>query len=311
VAVTSLRVAFAGTPQVAVPALEALLASEHEVVAVLTKPDARAGRGRTLQPSAIASVARDRGLDVHTPDRLDEFADTIRAWDLDAVAVVAYGLLVPETLLHVPRSGWINAHFSKLPRWRGAAPVQHAIAHGDATTAVTTFCIDAGLDTGPILMASPDIAIDEREDAGQLLARLAPIGAELLVDTMDALAAGAVIPTEQASDGVRLAPRIDVADARIDWSHSAIDIDRTIRACTPAPGAWTTFAGERLRIGVPAAVSPEVLSEPGGIQVEGKRVLIGTADGSLELDQVQPAGKKQMPADAWIRGLRTGDRHVH
>jgi len=309
--VTSLRLAFAGTPQVAVPALEALLASQHEVVAVLTKPDAPAGRGRALQPSAVASVARDLGLDVHTPERLDAFADTLREWDLDAVAVVAYGLLVPASLLDVPRTGWINAHFSKLPRWRGAAPVQYAIAHGDATTAVTTFRIDSGLDTGPILLTSPEVAIGEREDAGQLLARLAPIGAELLVETMDALAAGVVRPTEQASDGVLLAPRIDVADARIDWSRSAIDIDRAIRACTPAPGAWTTFAGERLRIGVPAAVTSSAPTEPGGIHVEGKKVLIATADGSLELDQVQPAGKKQMPADAWIRGLRTGDRHVH
>lgn len=313
-AVTSLRVVFAGTPQVAVPALEALLASQHQVVAVLTKPDARAGRGRALQPSAVAVAARDNGLDVHTPERLDGFADTLRAWDADVVAVVAYGLLVPEDLLETPRLGWINAHFSRLPRWRGAAPVQHAIAHGDSTTAVTTFRIDQGLDTGPVLLTSPDVEIGEREDSGHLLERLAPIGAELLVDTLDALAEGGIQATPQSSDDASSAPRLSVDDARINWQRSAIDIDRSIRACTPAPGAWTTFGGERLRIGVPAAVaasSSEGFGEPGSIHLEGKRVVIAAASGYLDIEQVQPAGKKWMAADAWIRGLRTGELHVH
>lgn len=311
---TSLRVIFAGTPQVAVPALEALLESQHQVVAVLTKPDSRAGRGRSLQPSAVALAARDNGLDVHTPERLDGFVDALRAWEADVVAVVAYGLLVPEDVLEIPRLGWINAHFSRLPRWRGAAPVQHAIAHGDTTTSVTTFRIDQGLDTGPVLLTSPDVEIGEREDSGHLLNRLAPIGAELLVDTMDALAAGSVEATAQSSEGVSFAPRLSVDDARIDWQRSAIDIDRSIRACTPAPGAWTTFGGERLRIGVPAAVAASSLDgfgEPGAIHLDGKGVVIAAASGHLEIDQVQPAGKKWMAADAWIRGLRTGELHVH
>lgn len=313
-AVTSLRVVFAGTPQVAVPALEALLASQHQVVAVLTKPDARAGRGRALQPSAVAVAARHIGLDVHTPERLDGIADTLRGWDADVVAVVAYGLLVPENLLEIPRWGWINAHFSRLPRWRGAAPVQHAIAHGDSTTAVTTFRIDQGLDTGPVLLTSPDVEIGEREDSGHLLDRLAPMGAELLVDTMDALATGEIQATPQSSEGASSAPRLSVDDARIDWQRPAIDIDRSIRACTPAPGAWTTFDGERLRIGVPAAVvasSSDGFGEPGSIRLDGKRVVIAAACGHLEIDQVQPAGKKWMAAAAWIRGLRTGELHVH
>lgn len=306
----SLRVAFAGTPDVAVPALEALADSNHDLVAVLTKPDAPVGRGRKLQSSAVAEAAHEHNVPVHMPERLNGFAETLQKWEVDVVAVVAYGLLVPQDLLSIPAFGWINAHFSRLPRWRGAAPAQHAIAHGDASTAVTTFRINSGLDTGPILLESSDVPIGEREDSGHLLQRLAPVGAELLVATVDALAAGEVDPREQPVEGATSAPRLTTSDARIDWTRPAIDVDRWIRACTPAPGPWTTFEEQRMRIGVPTEFSGESIGSPGTVRLVDKLVRVATGEGSVELDQVQPAGRKWMAADAWIRGLRTGELHV-
>ena len=309
-----LRVVFAGTPEVAVPALRAVYNSAHTVVAVLTKPDARAGRGRTLQPSAVSREARELGLPVMTPvsliDSAGEIAGLIDSERVDAVAVVAYGLLVPPALLDVPRFGWVNVHFSELPRWRGAAPVQHAIANGDESISVTTFRIDSGLDTGPVLMRSPHIAIEPREDSGHLLERLAPIGAELLVHTLDSLATDSVRPTPQSSEGVSLAPSLTTEHARIDWRREAHEIDNQIRGCTPAPGAWTTVDGARLRIGVPAAVHPDTGATPGQLVIDKHSVMIGGQGGFVELGVVQPHGGKQMAAADWARGLRATDPSV-
>lgn len=303
---TSLRVVFAGTPEVAVPTLEALIASTHETVGVLTRPDARAGRGRRIQPSAVAQVAEDRGLPLAKPASLTESdaRAVLEAWRPDVVVVVAYGLLIPRSLLDFPRLGWINAHFSALPRWRGAAPVQHAIAHGDRTTCVTIFRIEEGLDTGPILAQSPPVAISDREDAGQLLSRLSLIASDVVLETLDALAAGTANEVAQSTHDVTNAPRISSQDARIDWTQPVDQVDRWIRACTPAPGAWSAVHGERIRLGPAIQVVPDVAAVPGRITAEKRRVWVGARGGYLELGSLQPTGKKQMPAADWARGYR-------
>lgn len=303
---SSLRVVFAGTPEVAVPTLKALAASTHQVVGVLTRPDAPTGRGRRIQSSAVAQAAEQLELPIAKPASLAEpdAQELLEKWNPDVVVVVAYGLLIPKPLLTLPRLGWINAHFSELPRWRGAAPVQYAIAHGDRTICVTTFGIEEGLDTGPILGQSPPVAIEDREDAGQLLARLSLTAPQLVVDTVDALAAGTTKPVAQSTDHATYAPRITPADARIDWNQPVEVVDRWIRACTPAPGAWSSVQGNRIGITTPRHVVIDSAAVPGSIIAEKKRVLAGAQGGYLELDSVQPMGKKQMPAADWARGYR-------
>ena len=302
---TPLRVVFAGTPEVAVPTLEALARSSHQVVGVITRPDAPAGRGRRMRPSPVASAAISADLPLVRPATLSggAFDDVLDEWSPDLVVVVAYGLLIPERLLGQPRAGWINAHFSALPRWRGAAPVQHSIAAGDSTIAVTTFRIDAGLDTGPILRQSETIHITEREDAGHLLDRLAGVAAHVVIHTVDDLAQGALAPRPQPAEGVTYAPRISSDDARVDWSLPVEVVDRWIRACTPAPGAWSSVADSRLRIGAPTSVVRDPQAVPGSIIVEKSRVLVGAAGGYVELGLVQPTGRKSMPAADWARGF--------
>lgn len=303
----TVRVVFAGTPDVAVASLVALEESSHEVVGVLTRPDAPAGRGRRLRASPVKMHAQEAGIEVRTPSNLQREADVLRDWAPDVVAVVAYGLLVPAELLTVPRFGWVNAHFSLLPAWRGAAPVQHAIGAGQTHTGVTTFSIDEGLDTGPILMRSDPVSIGDREDAGALLARLAAMGATLLVSTIDALEAGELHPAAQDSvdsGEVSLAPRISSDDARVNWSGDVLDVDRWIRACTPDPGAWTIIDGQRVNIGTPQAVVVDEGASPGVIHVEKSQVTIGARGGFIVLGEVQATGKKTMAAADWARGYR-------
>lgn len=303
---TGLRVVFAGTPDVAVPTLEALVESEHDVVGVITRPDAPAGRGRHLKPSAVCDAAEKLALPTIKPASLKDRAvlDALHGWNADIVVVVAFGLLIPTSLLEIPRLGWINAHFSALPRWRGAAPVQRAIAHGDRTIAVTTFRIEEGLDTGPILMQSPPTDIGDREEAGALLARLADVAARLVVMTVDGLTGGSITPSEQPVDGATYASRITARDARVDWSRPVGEVDRWIRACTPEPGAWSLIDGNRLRIGPPASVVIDPQAQPGRITAEKSAVRVGAQGGYLELGWVQPMGKKAMPAPDWARGFR-------
>lgn len=296
--------AFAGTPEVAVPTLMALQDSGHDVVAVLSKPDAPAGRGRKLTPSAVSSVAHDLELPLYTPPTLEGISSTLAAHAVDVVAVVAYGLLVPTEALSATRLGWINAHFSLLPAWRGAAPVQRCIAAGDSVTGVTTFRIDQGLDTGPILLQSGAITVEARDDSGALLARLAPVGAELMVRTLDALAEGTIEPHPQSNDGVSLAPQLTTDDARVNWHGPVHHVDRWIRACTPAPGAWTTVRGERLLVGTPRGVEVDNSAVPGRFVVDRQHVRVGAQGGYVVLGEVRPHGRKSMPAAAWVRGLR-------
>ncbi|SDO55018.1 methionyl-tRNA formyltransferase [Geodermatophilus sp. DSM 45219] len=300
-----LRLLFAGTPEVAVPSLDLLLASEHEVAAVLTRPDARSGRGRTVTRSPVAQRADAAGVPVLTPrsPREPEFLARLAGLAVDSAPVVAYGALVPQAALDVPRHGWVNLHFSLLPAWRGAAPVQHAIMAGDEVTGASTFRLEAGLDTGPVygVVTEP---IAPRDTAGDLLGRLSVSGARLLLATLDGIAAGTLQPRPQPAEGVSLAPRIEPADARVDWSLPAHVVDRRVRGVVPAPGAWTTWRGDRLRLGPvePLPTSPGLA--PGELSVGRTGVLVGTGGGAVRLGEVQPAGKRVLPAADWARGAR-------
>lgn len=298
-----MRLVFAGTPEPAAVALDRLIASDHEVVAVLTRPDARRGRGRTLHPSPVKALALEHGIEVLTPESLTRDAairDQLVSLAPDAIPVVAYGNLIPADMLDIPRHGWVNLHFSLLPQWRGAAPVQAAIANGDTITGATTFRINEGLDTGDVL-ATLETEIGQTETSGELLERLAYSGGDLLVETMDALAAGTATPTPQPEEGT-YAHKIHPSDARVDWTQPGAVIDRTIRAHTPAPGAWTMRGEERFKLGPVTPTGGGSLA-PGSVQFGKNEVLVGTADGDARLGMIQPPGKKMMNAADWARGL--------
>lgn len=300
-----MRVLFAGTPQAAVPALNALLESPHEVVAVLTRPDAPAGRGRRLMPSPVAEIALANGIEVLRPERVRDpaFLDRLAEIDPQAAPIVAYGGLIPPSALTIPEHGWVNLHFSLLPAWRGAAPVQHSVMAGDQVTGASTFRLEEGLDTGPVFGVVTD-AIGPTDTAGDLLGRLAESGAGLLVATLDGLEAGALAPVPQSADGVSLAPKIRVEDARLVWTDPAMRVDRLIRGCTPAPGAWSEFRGERVKLG-PVQLAPEVTDLPAGeLRVVKNRIWVGTATNAVLLGDVKAEGKRLMPAGDWARGVR-------
>ena len=260
-----MRLVFAGTPDAAVPSLEALAASSHEVVAVVTRPDAPAGRGRSLVPSPVRVRAEALGMPVLTPASAKDpaFHDQLRELAPDACPVVAYGAIVPRAALDIPRRGWVNLHFSLLPAWRGAAPVQRAVMAGDDVTGATTFLLEEGLDTGAVLGTMTE-TIRATDTAGDLLGRLAVSGAGLLVATMDGLESGSLVPVPQPAEGVSLAPKISVEDARIDWTRPGFVVDRQVRGCTPNPGAWTTFRGERVKIDPVTPVADEATSRSRG-----------------------------------------------
>jgi methionyl-tRNA formyltransferase len=302
-----MRLVFAGTPQTAVPSLDALLASHHEVVAVLTRPDAAAGRGRHLESSPVAQRAVETGLEVLTParPREPEFLDRLREIAPDCVPMVAYGALIPQTALDVPAHGWVNLHFSILPAWRGAAPVQHAIWHGDDVTGATTFSVVAALDAGAVygVLTEP---IRPTDTSGELLGRLAHSGAQLLVATMDGIENGTLQAVPQPDEGVSLAPKITPADARVDWKLPVHLVDRLIRACTPEPGPWTEHDGARLKLGPVSVGGPEEPPDlaPGEVLVAKRDVFVGTGSRPVRLGEVQAEGKRRMTASDWARGLR-------
>jgi methionyl-tRNA formyltransferase len=302
------RVVFAGTPQVALPALEAIAASKHELVGVVTRPDAPSGRGRHLVASPVARWAHERaeelGLPVLKPEhpRDPDFQAALAALEPDCCPVVAYGALLPQSALDIPKHGWVNLHFSVLPHWRGAAPVQHAILAGDEVTGATTFRIVKDLDAGPTFgLMTQTIRPDDT--AGSLLAKLAEGGAGLLVATLDGIEDGSLDARPQPEDGVSYAPKVLVEHARVDWDDPALGVDRVIRACTPAPGAWTTYAGERVKLGPVTLVDHEPIA-PGVLDIGKHVVLVGTATQPVELGEVKPFGKKAMPAADWARGAR-------
>ena len=300
-----MHLVFAGTPAVALPSLDAIAASGHELAAVVTRPDAPAGRGRNLVRSPAGAWADEHGVEVLTPQRPrdPEFLDRLRDLAPDCVPVVAYGALVPPAALEIPKHGWVNLHFSLLPAWRGAAPVQHAILHGDEVTGASVFELEAGLDTGPVYGTLTE-PIRPTDTAGDLLDRLATEGAGLLVAVLDAIEAGTARAHPQPADGVTMAPKVTVEDARIRWSDPAFAVDRRIRACTPAPGAWTTLRDERLKLGPVRPIANAPRLEPGGLLVERSQVLAGTATTPVLLGEVRPAGKKAMAATDWARGVR-------
>lgn len=300
-----MRVVFAGTPEVAVPALDAIAASPHELVGVVTRPDAPSGRGRKLTPSPVAQRAEELGVPVLKPahPREPEFQEALRALEPDCCPVVAYGALIPRSALDIPRHGWVNLHFSVLPAWRGAAPVQHSIWAGDEFTGATTFRIVEALDAGPMFGVMTE-RIRPTDTAGDLLTRLAEGGSSLLVATLDGIAEGALEAREQPAEGVSLAPKISVDDARVDWHEPAVAVDRRIRACTPGPGAWTTLAGERVKLGRVEVVTDGPDLAPGVLQVGKNEVLVGTATDPVRLTELKAFGKKQMAAADWARGVR-------
>jgi methionyl-tRNA formyltransferase len=301
------RLVLAGTPSAALPAVEALLDSDrHELLAVVTRPDARSGRGRELAPSPVKQRALAAGLEVLTPARPSDpdFLERLRSLAPDCCPVVAYGALVPPAALEIPVHGWVNLHFSILPAWRGAAPVQHAILAGDDLTGATTFRLEAGLDTGPVYGVMT-AAIGPRDTAGDLLGRLSQDGAKLLSATLDGIEDGALEPQPQSDDGISLAPKITTADARVDWTRSAIVVDRRIRACTPAPGGWTTFRERRLGLGPVVPLPDDLGLAVGEVRDLGKDgIVVGTGTGPVRLGDVRPEGRAAMAADAWARGVR-------
>jgi methionyl-tRNA formyltransferase len=300
------RVVFAGTPQVALPSLEAVLGSPHEVVAVVTRPDAPAGRGRHLVASPVGQRAAAEGIPVLKPasPRDPGFIDQLRDLAPDCCPVVAYGALVPQPVLDVPVHGWVNLHFSLLPAWRGAAPVQRALMAGDEVTGATTFRLTKGMDTGPVYGVMTE-QVRPSDTSGDLLDRLAVGGAALLVATLDGIASGQLVAQPQAADGVSYAPKVEVDDAHVDWRRPAAHIDRLVRGCTPAPGAWTTIDGQRVKLGPvrPSGGDSEPL-EPGQLRVGKNRVDVGTGTSPVTLGTVQAQGKRAMAAADWARGLR-------
>ncbi|MFD6173470.1 methionyl-tRNA formyltransferase [Streptomyces coeruleorubidus] len=304
-----MKLVFAGTPEVAVPALDALLASErHEVAAVVTRPDAPAGRGRRLVASPVAERAEEAGIEVLKPAKPKdpEFLERLREIGPDCCPVVAYGALLPRVALDVPAHGWVNLHFSLLPAWRGAAPVQHAIMAGDEITGASTFLIEEGLDSGPVYGTVTE-EIRPTDTSGDLLTRLAFAGAGLLAATMDGIEDGTLKAVPQPAEGVSLAPKVNVEDARIDWAAPALRVDRMVRGCTPAPGAWTTFRGERLKLIQVSPVPDRTDLTPGQISAAKNNVYVGTGSYAVELAWVQAQGKKPMRAADWARGVRIAE----
>lgn len=301
-----MRLVFAGTPEAAVPGLRALLASpRHEVAAVVTRPDAPTGRGRKVERSPAGKVAEEHGVEVLTPKRADDpdFLQRLAEIGPDCCPVVAYGALLKQQALYVPRHGWVNLHFSLLPAWRGAAPVQAALRHGDEITGASTFRIVPDLDAGPVFGVVTE-EIGPRETAGELLMRLAESGSRLLESTMDGIEDGTLRARPQSDDGVSYASKVTVDDAKVDFTRPAHLVDRLVRSVTPDPGAWAWRDEERLKLGPVRPLSDQPRLQPGEIVVERKRVLVGTGTDVVELGEVQAPGKKRMVASDWARGTR-------
>jgi methionyl-tRNA formyltransferase len=299
-----MRILFAGTPTPAVPSFHALLCSRHTIAAVLTRPDAPSGRGARLTPSPVSTAAREAGIPVLAVRsvRTPEFLEEVRALDVDAAAVVAYGALLRPPLLDLPRHGWVNLHFSLLPAWRGAAPVQAAIRAGDEVTGASTFRLEAGLDTGPVygVVTEP---IGPRDTAGALLDRLATSGAGLLVATFDGIEDGTLVPRPQPEQGVSLAPKITPADVEVRWTAPALAVDRLVRSATPDPGAWTDSPWGRLGL-EPVELTDVGGLAPGEVSAGKREVLVGTGSTAVRLGVVRAAGRRPMPAADWARGTR-------
>lgn len=299
-----MRLVFAGTPEPAVPSLRRLIESDrHEVVAVVTRPDAIAGRGRKVTRSPIGRLADEHGIPVFTPKRPSEpeFIEQLTALAPDCCPVVAYGALLPERVLEIPKHGWINLHFSLLPAWRGAAPVQAAILAGDEFSGASTFRIEKGLDTGPVYGTLVE-KVGVHDTSGTLLERLAESGAQLLESTLDAVEDGIVQAVPQSTEGISYAPKVLPESGHVRWDQPALAISRLIRSVTPAPGAWTEIDGKRFKLGPVELVEEHLPVRTVDVRKTG--VYVGTATTAVRLDQIQPPGKRMMPALDWARGAR-------
>lgn len=298
-----MKVVFAGTPEVALPTLNAVWESHHELLAVLTQPPARSGRGRKVRPSPVEQWAIAKGIEVLGPATVSDASERLRELAPDCIPVVAYGNLIPENALTIPRFGWVNLHFSLLPAWRGAAPVQRALLAGDDMTGASVFRIEKGLDTGPVFghLTEP---IQSTDTTGELLERLAHAGARLLVDVLSGIEADALTAKPQSDEGVSLAPKLSPEEGRISWEQPAFAIDRLIRAFTPAPGAWTQLGEDRMGIGPVTIDEQGPPLAPGEVAIGKKTLHVGTGTTPVKLGDIKPAGKKLMPATAWGNGQR-------
>ena len=293
-----MRIAVAATPGVAIPTLDALLASEHELICVITRPDAPSGRGRALQSTPVANWAKVNGVKLFKPETSKSLGELVA--DLDLVVTIGYGLLLPKDILEKPKHGFINLHFSLLPRWRGAAPVQRAIEAGDSITGVTVFQLDAGMDSGPIYL-SAQIPLSSTTTADQLFDSLANLGVEPVLKTLDLIEKGAK-PSPQEDAGATRAYKLSKGEGLIDWNLDAEVINRKVNAFNPDPGAWSNFRGQVIKINK-VRFSNEVVNA-GVLRAVDKSVYIGTATSALELLEVTPSGKSQMSAFSWANGAR-------
>jgi len=290
------RICIAATPRVAVPTLDALFESGHQIISVITRPDAPAGRGRNLKSSAVSDWANSNKVQLHKPESIEEISILVAQCDL--VITIGFGLLLPEKVLNIPKFGFINLHFSLLPRWRGAAPVQRALEAGDHTTGVTVFKLDAGMDTGPIYTSLP-FNISPTTNTPDLLENLASLGVQAVLDTISLIESGQS-PKIQSKEGATRANKLTSEEAQIDWSKDSVAIVNKVRAFYPNPGAWSIF--REVKIKIDAATINESILKPGEVALQGKAVLVGTGDGAIELLTVKPAGKSSMSAGAWANG---------
>jgi methionyl-tRNA formyltransferase len=303
------KIVFAGTPEFAVPALEALAQAGHAIAAVYTQPDRPAGRGRKLQSTPVAQRAAALNLPVRTPEKFTaETSAELKAFAPEAMVVVAYGLMLPQAVLDIPQLGCFNIHASLLPRWRGAAPIQRAILAGDADTGITIMKMDAGLDTGPMVLQEKN-AVREEQTAGELQQVLAPMGARLMVEALRLLQQGALRETAQPKTGATYAKKISKEEARLDWSRPAAELARQVRAYNPAPVAWTELDGERLRIYRATAQPQRGKQAPGTVLDAAQPLEVTTGDGTLRIDQLQRAGGKPLAAAEVVRGWNPGGKH--
>lgn len=298
-----MQIAVAATPEVAIPTLEALLLSEHDLVSVITQPDRPAGRGLSLKESPVAIWANEHGISVQKPVDQEELKAAVVGIDL--VITIGFGVIVKEEILNLPKYGFINLHFSLLPKWRGAAPVQRAIEAGDQITGVTVFKLDKGMDTGPIYRQK-EIAMPRQATTESLLQDLSVVGAPVVLDAISAIESNEV-PLIQSVDGASRAEKLSKDEGRIDWQDPSLKIERKVRAFYPAPGAWTTFRDEPIKIESANAVE-EMAGLPGEIFLDGKDLFISTSEGSLQVLKVKPAGKASMDAISWINGARIAQR---
>ena len=293
-----MRIAVAATPEVAIPSLDALLSSKHELLSVITQPDRPSGRGQSFNESSVSRWAKENGVQTHKPERDSNFQPLLS--NVELLITIGYGVLLPKQVFELPRYGSLNLHFSLLPRWRGAAPVQRAIEAGDLVSGVTVFALDEGMDTGPIYTQNR-FALDADITSDELLVELAELGAEALLHTLDLVESG-VRPSPQSDHSATRALKLSKEEGLIDWAQSADAISSKVRAFTSQPGTWTNFRGSVLKIDTP--IISEMKLEPGVLLIEKKKLYVGTATTALEIGYITPSGKSRMPASQWANGAR-------